>query len=85
MVHALGRWRSDLELPPTVPPRPRDAAASAEDAMAAAHWLAASRARLQPSACDAVLALREAAALRERGVIDEREFGLLKERLLQAA
>lgn len=85
LMHALATLRPDLRQPTAVPVRPLHAAAVAEDAADAARWLAASRARLQPSVFDAVLALREAADLHERGVLDEREFGLLKERLLQAA
>jgi hypothetical protein len=85
LMHALATLRPDLQPPPPATVRPLRAAAVAEEAADAARWLAASRARLQPSAFDAVVALREAVELRERGVLDEREFSLLKARLLQAA
>ena len=52
-------------------------------------WVATSRARLRPAtvqaAVEAVSVLREAAAMRERGVLNESEFSLLKGKLLAAA
>jgi hypothetical protein len=52
-------------------------------------WVAASRARLQPAtvqaAVEAVSVLREVAVMRERGVLNESEFSLLKGKLLAAA
>lgn len=62
---------------------------SADAAADVSLWVAASRARLRPAtvqaAVEAVGVLREAAVMRESGVLNEWEFSLLKRKLLAAA
>lgn len=75
--------------------RPAIAAGSVFEELSAAAaaevrlWIATSRARLRPAtlqaAVEAVSVLREAAVMRERGVLNESEFSLLKGKLLAAA
>ncbi len=59
------------------------------ESAAASEWVAEARARLRPAAhspaVNAVVMLREAAVLRDRGVLDAVEFGHLKGKLLAAA